>query len=149
MFRPQFRQINGHHAIPARSGAVPRTPHAVRVPGPFGDLGCSHNRKSTTRPASQAGAEGDTVMKKTLTALIATTAIMGTLAGSVGDASAQRGAVAAGVAAGLVGGAIIGGAIASQAAPAYVAPAPVVVAPAPVVVAPRTCLVDQQHWSPR
>jgi hypothetical protein len=82
------------------------------------------------------------MMKKTLTAFVAAAAVAVSLAGSVNDASAQRGgAVAAGVAAGVVGGLIVGSAIANS-QPAYVAPAP-------IYAAPRTCLVQQQVWSNR
>jgi hypothetical protein len=77
----------------------------------------------------------ETLMKKTLTALVAAGTLALSLAGSTTDASAQRGAVAAGVAAGFIGGAIVGSAIANS-RPAY-------------VVEPRTCLVEQPVWSPR
>ncbi|MCC6775876.1 MAG: hypothetical protein IT537_04435 [Hyphomicrobiales bacterium] len=80
-------------------------------------------------------------MKKTLTAFVAAGAVAVSLAGSVNDASAQRGAVAAGVAAGVVGGVLLGTAIANS-QPAYVAPAP-------VYGPPRTCVVQQQVWSNR
>jgi len=68
----------------------------------------------------------ETLMKKTLTALLAAATIAVSLAGTATDASAQHsgGAFAAGLVGGLVGGAIVGGAIASS-RPAYaVAPAP-------------------------
>src|SRR5262245_20385314 len=84
--------------------------------------------------------KGETLMKKTLTALVVAAAVAVSFAGSATDASAggRGGAVAAGVAAGLVGGLIVGGAIANaQPAPVYVAPAP------------RTCIVEQQVWSNR
>jgi hypothetical protein len=77
----------------------------------------------------------ETLMKKTLTALVAAGTLALSLAGSTTDASAQRGAVAAGVAAGFIGGAIVGSAIANS-RPVY-------------VVEPRTCLVEQPVWSPR
>ena len=57
-------------------------------------------------------------MTKTISALLAVTAIAGSLAAT--PASAQRG-LGAGLAAGLIGGAIVGGAIASS-RPAYAAP---------------------------
>jgi hypothetical protein len=61
-------------------------------------------------------------MKKTIFALLAVTAVAGSLV-SAPPAQAQRG-VAAGIAGGLIGGAIIGGAIAaSRPAPYYGAPA--------------------------
>ena len=62
-------------------------------------------------------------MTKTISALLAVTAIAGSLAAT--PASAQRG-LGAGLAAGLIGGAIVGGAIASS-RPAYAAPGPVYV----------------------
>jgi hypothetical protein len=67
------------------------------------------------------------LMKKTLMALVAVTALAVSAVAVPAPAQAQRG-VAAGVAAGLLGGAIVGGAIASQngyyGGPGYYAPAP-------------------------
>ena len=60
------------------------------------------------------------------------------------DARCDGCAIGAGVVGGLVAGALIGGAVANA------RPAPVYVEPAPVYAAPvRTCLVEQQVWSPR
>src|SRR6185436_1608993 len=88
-------------------------------------------RTSQPIPASGlAGAHGESLMKKTLTAFVA--------------AATMASAIGAGVVGGLVAGAIIGNAVASA------RPAPVYVEPAPVYAAPvRTCLVEQQVWSPR
>src|SRR5262249_60646752 len=74
--------------------------------------------------ARRPPARMETLMKKTLTALLAAATIAVSLAGTATDASAQRGgAFAAGLVGGLVGGAIIGSAVANS-RPAYVAPAP-------------------------
>jgi hypothetical protein len=77
-------------------------------------------------------------MKKTIFALLAVTAVAGSLV-SAPPAQAQRG-VAAGVAAGLIGGAIVGGAIAANRGPAYGAPAPV------YVEEPACRLVRERYW---
>jgi hypothetical protein len=76
--------------------------------------------------ARREPAHKETLMKKTLTALAAAATIAVSLAGSVTDASAQRGAgaFAAGLIGGLAAGAIVGSAIANS-QPAYVvAPGP-------------------------
>jgi len=90
-------------------------------------------------------------MKRSLTALVAAASVAAVLAGSAGDASAQRrhhgGAVAAGIIGGLAAGALIGGAIANS-GPVYAAPAPVYVAPPPPVYyrpAPGYVVYDEYY----
>ena len=85
-------------------------------------------------------------MKKTLTAFVAAATMASAIAAmpTAADARCDGCAVGAGVLGGLVAGAIIGGAVANA------RPAPVYVEPAPVYAVPvRTCLVEQQVWSPR
>jgi len=85
-------------------------------------------------------------MKKTLTAFVAAATMASAIAAmpTVADARCDGCAIGAGVVGGLVAGAIIGGAVANA------RPAPVYVEPAPVYAVPvRTCLVEQQVWSPR
>jgi hypothetical protein len=78
-------------------------------------------------------------MKKTIFALLAVTAVAGSLV-SAPPAQAQRG-VAAGIAGGLIGGAIVGGAIAAS------RPAPVYGAPAYVEEGPPPChFVRERFW---
>src|SRR3954447_7389214 len=104
-------------------------------------------RRSQPIPASGlAGAQGDSLMKKTLTAFVAAATMASAIAAlpTAAGAPRHRCAAGAGVLGGLVAGAIIGGAVANA------RPAPVYVEPAPVYAAPvRTCLVEQQVWSPR
>ena len=78
-------------------------------------------------------------MKKTLTAFVAAAAMASAIATmpTAADARCDGCAIGAGVVGGLVAGALIGGAVANA-------------RPAPVYAAPvRTCLVEQQVWSPR
>jgi hypothetical protein len=104
-------------------------------------------RISQPIPASGlAGAQGESLMKKTLTAFVAAATMASAIAAmpTAADARCDGCAIGAGVVGGLVAGAIIGGAVANA------RPAPVYVEPAPVYAAPmRTCLVEQQVWSPR
>jgi hypothetical protein len=81
-------------------------------------------------------------MTKTISALLAVTAIAGSLAAT--PASAQRG-FGPGLAAGLIGGAIVGGAIASS-RPAHAAPGPVYVEEAPACRLVRERFWDGYGW---
>ena len=83
----------------------------------------------------------ETLMKQTLTAVLAAGTIAALLAASTTDVSAgSRGSFATGAAVGVVGGLLLGTAIANS-RPAYAAP--VAVAPA------RTCISEEQIWSNR
>jgi len=80
---------------------------------------------ATASALGAAGAHGEILMQKTLTAVVAAATIAVSLAGSANTASAQRGggAFAAGLIGGLAAGAIVGSAIANS-RPYAVAPAP-------------------------
>jgi hypothetical protein len=101
---------------------------------------------ATRSRARRLPALKENLMKKTLTAFVAAATMASAIAAmpTAADARCDGCAIGAGVVGGLVAGAIIGGAVANA------RPAPVYVEPAPVYAVPvRTCLVEQQVWSPR
>jgi hypothetical protein len=101
---------------------------------------------ATRSRARRSLALKENLMQKTLTAFVAAATMASAIAAmpTAADARCDGCAIGAGVVGGLVAGAIIGGAVANA------RPAPVYVEPAPVYAVPvRTCLVEQQVWSPR
>jgi hypothetical protein len=129
--RPKFRQITGAYLDQLNRG--------------YGSAGAYSNITTRSRARRQPALK-ENLMKKTLTAFVAAATMASAIAAmpTAADARCDGCAIGAGVVGGLVAGAIIGGAVANA------RPAPVYVEPAPVYAAPvRTCLVDQQVWSPR